>query len=98
MGRGLSQLQLLILYLALEKRLVTCKELLAELWGLQPRKGRSKEATYGSAYAVLSRSLKRLWSRGLIIYWFSHYGMAISLSELGKNVAETITLNEVENG
>ena len=95
MGRGLSRLQRKILCIALERKFVTCGEMLTEFWGLQPQKG-SKEAAYASAHATLSRSLTRLWSRGLLEYWrtLTHSRTAVILTDKGEKVAQAIFLED----
>jgi DNA-binding MarR family transcriptional regulator len=92
MGRGFSQLQRKILCLALKKKFVTCGEMLTEFWGLLPQEGKSKEARYASAHATLSRSLTRLWSRGLLEYWrtLTHNRTAVILTDEGKRLAQAI--------
>ena len=90
MGRGLSRLQKKVLGLALEKRFVTAGEMIKEFWGLQSLG--SKEPIYGSAHAALSRSLTRLWARGLVEYWrtLSHSKMGITLTGEGEALAKAI--------
>lgn len=101
MGRGLSYLQRQILCLAFARGFVTSSEMIEEFWGLQYHKQVSKETAYASAHASLSRTLSRLYWRGLIEYWedkLSHYKTAITLTEVGKSMAETIILDEKESG
>jgi len=99
MGQGLSFLQRQILCLALEKKFVTCGEILAELWGLQPQKRGSKEAAYATAHSTLSRTLTRLWARGLVEYWrtLSHYRTGVTLTDAGKVLAQVILPEEAED-
>ena len=99
MGRGLSDLQRQILCIALEEKFVTCQDLLT-IWGVQPGavvdKGR-----YAAAHSALSRSLSRLWWRGLIEYWadkLNRCRTGISLTSTGKSMAESIILEESESG
>ncbi len=102
MARGFSLLQRQILCLILREKFVTCQEILTELWGLQPRKQGSKESVidkvqYASAHATLSRSLTRLYLRGLIKYWqdkLSRYRTAVSLTASGKALAQAIFAEE----
>jgi hypothetical protein len=67
MGRGLSLTQKRILTLVLQEKFVLCQDLLS-LWGVQPGAVVDR-AKYGAAHSALSRSLPRLWWRGLIEYW-----------------------------
>lgn len=101
MGRGFSHLQRQILRLALKEKFVTCEEILTELWGWQSQKQGSKEAAidkakYASAHATLSRSLTRLWGRGLITYWrtLSQYRTAITLTPTGKALAQVLLIED----
>lgn len=99
MGRGLSLVQKRILTFVLKEKLATCQDLLT-LWGAQPGtvvdRGR-----YAAAHSSLSRSLPRLFWRGLIEYWadkLSRCRTAISLTSAGKSMAESIMLEETESG
>jgi DNA-binding MarR family transcriptional regulator len=99
MGRGLSLVQKRILTFVLQEKFVTCQDLLT-MWGVQPGAIVDK-AKYASAHSGLSRSLSRLYWRGLIEYWqdkLSHYRTAITLTEVGRSMAESIILEEGENG
>ena len=99
MGRGLSTIQKRILTLVLQEKFVTCQDLLT-LWGVQPGAVVDK-AKYAAAHSALSRSLTRLWWRGLIEYWqdkLNRYRTAISLTSAGKSMAESIILEESESG
>lgn len=99
MGRGLSTIQKRILCFVGREKFVTCQELLT-LWGVQP--GAVVDmAKYSAAHASLSRALTRLFWRGLIEYWqdkLSRYRTAISLTDAGKSMAESITLEESDSG
>ena len=90
----LSDIQKMILCLTLEKRFITCEEILTELWGWkgQDQGTTIDKAQYASAHSSLSRTLTRLWRRGLIEYWKSltRYRTAISLRPSGKALAHTI--------
>ena len=91
MGRGLSQLQRRILLLTLRERFVLCKDLLF-LWGVQPGAVVDK-GTYGAAHSALSRTLTRLWWRGLIEIWqnkLTHYGTGVTLTKMGRGLAQAI--------
>jgi len=89
MGGRLSDLQREILLLCLESRFVTCQTMLRLVFG-----GRE----YNVAHATLSRTLTRLWGRGLIRYWrtLSHYSTAITLTAAGETLAKAI-LADAEN-
>lgn len=104
MGRGLSRRQRQILCLALQEKFVTCEEILIKLLGWQLQKRGAKEtaidkAKYASDHATLSRSLTRLWSRGLIEYWqnkLTHYRTAVTLTDEGKALAQAISAEDQE--
>jgi len=99
MGRGLSLVQKRILTFVLQEKFVTCQDLLT-MWGVQPGAVVDK-AKYASAHSGLSRSLSRLYWRGLIEYWqdkLSHYKTAITLTDEGRSMVESIILEEGENG
>jgi hypothetical protein len=100
MGQGLSSLQRQILCLAWQEKFITCEEILTELWGLQSQKGRSKTSAYASAHASLSRTLTRLFFRGLITYWqdkLIHSRTGITLTDRGKVMAQAISEGEAED-
>lgn len=91
MGRGLSTIQKQILCLAWREKFVTCHVLLS-LWGVHPGDGVDR-GRYAAAHSALSRSLTRLYWRGLIEYWqdkLSRYRTAVSLTASGKVVAHAI--------
>ena len=99
MGRGLSLVQKRILTFVLQEKFVTCQDLLT-MWGVQPGDVVDRGA-YAAAHSALSRSLSRLWWRGLIEYWqekIGHYRTAITLTKVGRSMAESIILEEGENG
>jgi hypothetical protein len=103
MSRGISRLQRQILFIALREKFVTCQEILTELWGWQPQKQGAKESTiekakYASAHATLSRSLTRLWARGLITYWrtLTHSRTAVSLTPEGKELVQALSMEDQE--
>lgn len=99
MGRGLSQVQKRILLLTLREKFATCQEILSDLWGVQPGAVFDK-GKYGAAHAALSRSLTRLWWRGLIEYWqnkLSHYRTAVTLTDEGKLLAQAISEEEADD-
>ncbi|MGB7912522.1 MAG: hypothetical protein WCF59_09880 [Desulfobaccales bacterium] len=99
MARGLSFFQKRILLVALRERFVLCQDLL-RLWGLQPGAVIDK-AKYSAAHSALSRSLTRLYWRGLIEFWqqkLVRYRTAITLTDEGKSMAASIILEEKESG
>jgi len=99
MGRGLSLVQKRILTFVLQEKFVTCQDLLT-MWGVQPGDVVDR-GTYAAAHSALSRSLSRLWWRGLIEYWqekIGHYRTAITLTKVGRSMAESIILEKGENG
>jgi DNA-binding MarR family transcriptional regulator len=89
----ISDLQKEILRLSLERKFVTSQEFLAELWGCKGQEQATDDnAQYNVRHASLSRSLTRLWGRGLIQYWktLSHCCTGITLTPAGKALALTI--------
>ncbi len=97
MGRGLSFVQKRILMLVLQEKFVTCQDLLS-LWGVQPG-AVSDKGRYAAAHSALSRSLTRVWQRGLIEYWqnkLSHYRTGVTLTDEGKLLAEAILAEDQE--
>ena len=97
MGRGLSIVQKRILCFVWKEKFVTCKVLLT-LWGVQPGAA-VNSGTYAAAHSALSRSLSRLWWRGLIEYWqnkINRYRTAITLTEDGKVLAQAILSEDQE--
>jgi len=83
MNKGISDLQKEILVLCLKQGFITCQDILRQMFG-----GRE----YNVAHASLSRSLTRLWGRGLVQYWktLNHYCTAITLTPEGKTLAQAI--------
>ena len=99
MGRGLSLIQKRILLACLRERFVLCQDLLA-MWGVKPGPV-VDNGKYAAAHSALSRSLSRLWWRGLIEYWadkLNRCRTGISLTSTGKSMAESIILEESESG
>ncbi|TSA08388.1 MAG: hypothetical protein D4R73_08570 [Deltaproteobacteria bacterium] len=97
MGRGLSFHQKKILSFVLKERIARCEDLLS-LWGVQPGAVVDK-GKYDSAHSALSRSLTRLFLRGFITYWqdkLTHYRTAVTLTEAGKSMAQSIILDDEE--
>jgi DNA-binding MarR family transcriptional regulator len=89
----ISSLQENILCLALKKRFITCEEILTELWNWKDQEqGTISKAQYASAHAALSRSLTRLWEKGLIEYWktLTRYRTGITLTPEGEALAQAI--------
>jgi hypothetical protein len=95
-GVRLSALQREILLFCHHEKFVTCGDLL-KLWRLeaQERGYIFGKAQYGSAHASLSRSIKRLWGKNLVIIWKSitkspYSRTAITLTDAGYSVAESL--------
>ncbi len=88
-----------ILCLTLEggKGFLSSQEILRRFWGWQPQEWGSKraavgEAKYRSAHASLSRTLTRLWQKGLITIWktLTKSATGITLTDAGAEVAHEI--------
>jgi DNA-binding MarR family transcriptional regulator len=90
MSKRISDLQKEILLLCLEKGFLSCQDILRQVFG-----GRE----YNVAHASLSRSLTRLWLRGLVEYWknLTRHRTAITLTDAGEALARSI-IAETENG
>ena len=93
-----STLQRQILRFVLREKFATTNEILTELWGWPADKTWGTrvagigEDEYGRRHGILSRSLIRLWQRGLVEIWktLSHGKTAISLTKDGIEVAESL--------
>jgi len=83
MSRGISDIQKKILVLCLKQGFLTCQDIIRQVFG-----GRK----YNVAHASMSRSLTRLWGRGLVQYWrtLNLYYTAITLTPEGKTLAQAI--------
>jgi hypothetical protein len=102
MSKGISHRQREILLLCLEKGFFSCQDILRSLHGWEPGAWGSRKATigereYATAHASLSRSLSRLWQRGLVTIWknLTNSATAISLTAPGAELAGII-LTEIE--
>jgi hypothetical protein len=102
MNSELSSLQKEILHLALERNFVTYAEIFTELWGWQPQEWGSIKVSvgkraYATGHASLSRSISRLWQRGLVTIWknLTNSATAISLTAPGAELAGII-LTKIE--
>jgi DNA-binding MarR family transcriptional regulator len=98
MGRGLSIVQKRILSFVWREKFATCQNLLT-LWGVQPG-AVSDKGRYAAAHSALSRTLSRLWWRGLIEYWqdkVTRYRTAVTLTDEGKALAQAISTEEAED-
>jgi hypothetical protein len=98
----ISDHQRQILCLASKKRFITYDEILSALWGWRlgawgARKAGIGEREYATAHASLSRSISRLWQRGLVTIWknLTNSATAISLTAPGTELAGII-LTEIE--
>jgi hypothetical protein len=101
MSRGLSHLQKGILLLCLENGFLSTQEILSAWLSWTPAKWGSKVATvgkseYNAGHASLSRTIGRLWRRGLVVIWKtpSHSSTGITLTDAGKALAQAISKEE----
>jgi hypothetical protein len=104
MGRGLSQLQMGILRLALDRGgMVRVRDILEALWAWKPKPGKEGHnggpafsrgsigaEKYSRVHSTLSRTLARLRKRGLVQVYKSEYGTAIGLTTAGEREAKEI--------
>lgn len=102
MSRGISDLQKGILLLGLQKGFLLTQDILCWWWGWEPAEWGAKNAgshQYNAAHASLSRSLDRLWRRGLVTIWKSITGSAtgVTLTSHGQELAEAISEEEAED-
>ena len=98
MGRGLSSLQQGILLLCLENGFLSTQEILYAWLDWKPAKWGSKVATvgksqYNAGHASLSRTISRLWRRGLVVIWknLTNSATGITLTDAGKALAQSIS-------
>jgi hypothetical protein len=99
----ISDNQQKILVAAYERKFLSFEDILNLLWGFEPQEWGSRktsvgESQYRAAYSSLSRSLDRLWRRGLVKIWknITGRGTGITLTSAGKNLARSI-LADAEN-
>jgi len=97
MSKGISDLQEEILVSCLENGFLSTQDILRRVWAWEPQEWGSRKATigeseYNAAHASLSRSLTRLWLRGLIEYWknLTLYRTGITLTPAGETLARAI--------
>ena len=103
MGRGISDLQRDILLLLIKNKFLSFQEMLGLVWGWEPAEWGSKkaaigEAQYNAAYASMSRTLDRLWRRGLVKIWknITGPGTGVSLTAQGQALASSISSESKE--
>jgi len=101
MSKGISELQKWILLVCLENRFASTKELLCAWFDCEPADWWSKKASigwaeYNKAHASLSRSISRLWQRGLVIIWknLTYSATGITMTDVGKAIAQSISDKE----
>ena len=101
MGRGISDLQSWILLICLDNTFLSTQEILVAWRDWKPAEWGSKVATvgkseYNTGHASLSRTIGRLWRRGLVVIWKtpSHAATGITLTPLGKALAQAISEEE----
>lgn len=102
MGRGISELQQGILLGCLENGFLSTQDILSWWWGWEHAEWGAKKAgsdEYNAAYASLSRSLDRLWRRGLVTIWKSitRGATGVTLTDEGKVLAQAISEEEAED-
>jgi len=104
MSRGLSALQREILLFCLEKGFVSSQEILFAWREWKPAERGSKMATvgageYNAGHASLSRTISRLWRRGLVVIWknLTNSATGITLTDAGKALAQAISDEETED-
>ena len=98
MGRGISDLQSWILLLCLDNTFLSTQEILVAWRDWKPAGWGSKMATIGESeynvgHASLSRTITRLWRRGLVVIWknLTNSATGITLTDAGKALAQTIS-------
>ncbi len=101
MGRGISDLQRWILLLCLEGGFLSTQEILSAWRDWEPVEWGSKmaavgESEYNAAHASLSRTISRLWQRGLVMIWknLTNSATGITLTDAGKTMAQAISDDE----
>ena len=98
MGRGISDLQSWILLLCLDSRFLSTQEILVAWRDWKPAEWGSKIGTVGAGeynvgHASLSRTITRLWRRGLVVIWknLTNSATGITLTDAGKALAQAIS-------
>ena len=104
MRRRLSHLQKGILLLCLENGFLSTEEILSAWLHWKPAKWGSKMVTvgkseYNAGHASLSRTISRLWHRGLVVIWknLTNSATGITLTDAGKALAQAISEEETED-
>ena len=103
MGRGISDLQRCILVLCKENKFLSTQEILSAWRDWEPAQWGSKksvvgESEYNAAHASLSRTISRLWQRGLVMIWknLTCSATGITLTQEGKVIAQAISEEEAD--
>ncbi len=104
MGRGISDLQRWILLLCLENGFLSIQEILSAWRDWEPAQWGSKEAAigeseYNAAHSSLSRTISRLWQRGLVVIWknLTNSATGVTLTDAGKALAQAISDEETDD-
>jgi hypothetical protein len=91
------------LLLCLENGFLSTQEILSAWLSWKQAKWGSKVATvgkseYNAAHASLSRTIGRLWRRGLVVIWknLTNSATGITLTDAGKALAQDISEEESE--
>ena len=105
MGKGISDLQRWILLLCQEEGFLSTQEILSAWRDWEPVQWGSRKAAvgaseYNAAHSSLSRTISRLWQRGLVVIWKNLTGSAtgITLTQEGKAMAKAISEEDAYNG
>ena len=105
MGKGISDLQRWIFHSARKKDFSRPKKYcppggIGNRCNGGPRKAAVGASEYNAAHSSLSRTISRLWQRGLVVIWKNLTGSAtgITLTQEGKAMAKAISEEDAYNG
>ena len=100
---GISNLQRWILLLCLEGGFLSTQEILSAWRDWGPAEWGYKMAAVGKreynlGHASLSRTISRLWQRGLVVIWknLTNSATGITLTDAGKALAQALSDEETE--
>lgn len=104
MSRGISSLQKWLLLFCMEEGFLSTQEILSAWRDWGPAQWGSKMAAVGKSeynlgHASLSRTISRLWQRGLVVIWknLTNSATGVTLTDAGKALAQALSDEETED-
>jgi len=104
MGGCISDLQKWILLSCLENGFLSTRDILCRWFACEPgewrfQKGNACWDEYNKSHASLSRSIRRLRQRNLVVVWkmLNHPATMVTLTDSGKVLAQSISEEEKED-